>query len=56
MKKNEKIILNWLFSEPIEKKVDKIYNPSSLKQLARDNIRSDDKQLNKELARKMNNP
>ena len=56
LKKNEMIIPEWLFSEPIENKVNKIYNPNSLKQLARDNIRSDDKQLNKELARKMLNP
>ena len=51
-KKNEMIIPEWLFSEPIQNKVNKIYNPNSLKQLARDNFRSDDK----ELARKMINP
>ena len=34
----------------------KIHNPKSLKQIARDNIRLDDKQLNKELAKKVNNP
>ena len=33
-----------------------IYNPRSLKQIAQDNIRLDDKQLNKELAKKMINP
>ena len=32
------------------------YNPKSLKQLARNNIKLDDKQLNKELAKKMINP
>ena len=37
-------------------KLKKIYNPRSLKQLARDNIRLDDKQLNKELGKKMINP
>ena len=56
MKQSEMIIPEWLFQEPIEKKVNKIYNPNSLKQLARDNIRLDDKQLNKELAGKMINP
>ena len=33
-----------------------MYNPKSLTQIARDNIKSDDKQLNKELAEKMLNP
>ena len=56
MKQNEMIIPEWLFREPVENKVNKIYNPKSLKQLARNNIRLDDKQLNKELARKMINP
>ena len=37
-------------------KLKKIYNPKSLKQLARNNIRLDDKQLNKELAMRMINP
>ena len=57
MKQNETIIPGWLFREPsIENKINKIYKPRSLKQLARDNIRLDDKQLNKELASKMINP
>ena len=55
-KQNEMIIPEWLFEEPIENKIEKIYNPQSLKQLARTNIKLDDKQLNKELARKMLNP
>ena len=50
------IIPEWLFQEPIENKIKKIYNPKSLKQLARNNINLDDKQLNKELAKKMINP
>ena len=37
-------------------KLKKIYNPKSLKQLARNEIKVDDMQLNKELARKMINP
>ena len=49
------IIPEWFFLELVEKK-NKIYNPKSLKQLARDNIRLDDKQLNEELAKKMLNP
>ena len=55
-KQNEMIIPEWLFLEPVENKINKIYNPKSLKQLARNNIRLDDKQLNKELAKKMINP
>ena len=50
------IIPEWLFREPIENKIKKIYNPKSLKQIARNNNRLDDKQLNKELAKKMINP
>ena len=56
LKQNELIIPEWLFQEPIENKINKIYNPKTLRQLARNNIRLDDKQLNKELARKMLNP
>ena len=56
MKQNEMIIPEWLFQEPIENKINKIYNPKPLRQLARYNIRLDDKQLNKELARRMINP
>ena len=55
-KQNEMIIPTWLFREPIENKIKKIYNPISLKKLARNNIRLDEKQLNKELAKKMINP
>ena len=50
------IIAEWFFQEHIENKINKIYNPKSLKQLARNNIKLDDKQLTKELARKMINP
>ena len=56
IKNSEMIIPEWLFKEPIENKIKKIYNPKSLKQIARNNIRLDDKQLNKELAKKMINP
>ena len=50
IKQNEMIIPDWLFQEPIEKKIIKIYNPKPLGQIARDNIKFDDKQLSKELA------
>ena len=56
MKQNEIIIPEWLLKELVENKIKKIYNPKSLKQLANDNFRLDDKQLNKEMARKMINP
>ena len=56
MKQNELIIPEWLFQEPVENKINKINNPKSLKQLARNNIKLDDKQLNKELAIKVLNP
>ena len=56
IKQNDMIIPEWLFQEPIENKIKYIYNPKSLKQLARNNIKLDDKQLNKELAKKMINP
>ena len=53
IKKNNMIIPEWLFQEPVENKINKIYNPKSLKQIARNNVKLDDKQLNKELAKKM---
>ena len=56
LKRNEMIIPEWLFQEPVEKKINKVYNPKSLKQLARNNIKLDDKQLKKELAKEMINP
>ena len=56
IKQNDMIIPEWFFQEPIENKIKKINNPQSLKQLARNNIKLDDKQLNKELAKKMINP
>ena len=56
IKQNEMIIPEWLFQEPNENNIGKIYNPKPLRQLARDNIRLDDKQLSKELARRMISP
>ena len=49
-------IPQWLFQEPVDNNYKKIYNPKSLKQLARNNIKLDDRQLNKEIAKKMLNP
>ena len=49
-------IPEWLFQEPIENKIQKIYNTKALRQIARDNIKLDDKELNKELAKNMLNP
>ena len=56
MEQNEMIIPEWLFQKPIEKKIKKLYNPKSLKQLARNFIKLEDKQVKKELAKKMINP
>ena len=50
------IIPEWLFQESIENKFKKVYIPKTLKQIARDSIKLADKQLNKELAKKMISP
>ena len=49
-------IPEWFFQEPVEIKNKKTNNPKSLKQIARDSIKLDNKQLNKELPKKMLNP
>ena len=56
MRQNDMLLPEWLFQEHVENKINKIYNPKSLKQIARDNIKLDDMQLNKELAKMMINP
>ena len=56
MKQNEMIIPQWLFQEPIENKIRKIYNPMSLRQIARENIKLDNLHSNKELTSRMINP
>ena len=59
MIQNEMIIPDWLFKEersPIKKKIQKIYNPKTLQQLARQNIKMNDKELDREKAEKMINP
>ena len=38
LKQKEMIIPEWLFQEPVENKINKIYNPKPLRQLARDNL------------------
>ena len=50
------IIPEWLFRENNENNINRIYNPKSLKRIARNTINLDDKQLNKESASKMINP
>ena len=50
MIQNEMIIPEWFFKEqktPIKKKILKVYNPKTLKQLAREKIKLDDKELAK---------
>ena len=55
-KLNEKDIPECLLQEPIEKKIKNNYNAKTLKQILMENIKLDDKQLSKELAKKMINP
>ena len=55
IKQNDLIIPEWLFKgdqAPIKKKIQKVYNPKTLKQLAGEKIKLDDK----ELAKMMINP
>ena len=50
IEQNEMIIPEWLFKEnqsPIKKKIQKVYNPKTLKQLAREKIELDDKEFAK---------
>ena len=52
------IIPERLFKEqqtPIENKIKKVYNPKTLKQIAKRNIKLNDKELDKEIAKKMMN-
>ena len=59
IEQNEIIIPEWLFKEersPIKKKIQKVFNPKTLKQIARQNIKLNDKELDKDIAKKMNNP
>ena len=59
MIQNEMIIPEWFFKEeqtPIKKKIQKVYNPKTLKQIARENIKMNVKEIDKEIAKKMINP
>ena len=56
MKQNEMIKPEWLFQEPTENKINKIYSPKTLRQLARANFRLNDRQINRESARRLINP
>ena len=59
MRQNEMIIPEWLFKEhqaPVKNKVKKVYNHKILKQIARENFKLKDKELDKEVAKEMNNP
>ena len=50
IEQNEMIIPEWLFKEeksPIKKEIQKFYNPKTLKQVAREKIKLDDKELAK---------
>ena len=50
VEQSEMIIPEWLFREersPIKKKIQQVYNPKTLKQLAREKIKLDDKELAK---------
>ena len=49
MKQSDMIIPEWFLQEPVENKINKIYKPQSLRQLAPNNIKLDDKQLNKRI-------
>ena len=53
------IIPEWLYKQeqtPIHKKGQKVYNPKTLKQVARENIKINGKELDKELAKMMKVP
>ena len=53
------IIPKWLFKQeqtPIKKEIQKVYNPKKVGQTARENIKINEKQSDKELAKKMINP
>ena len=55
IRQNEIIIPKWFFKEeqtPIKKTIKKVYNPKTLKQIVRENIKMNDKELDKELAKK----
>ena len=55
IEQNKMIIPEWLFKEeqaPFKKKIQKVYNPKTLQQLARQNTKMNDNELEKEIAKK----
>ena len=55
LRQNGIIIPEWFFKEgqtPIKNKIKNIYKPKTLKQIARKNIKLNDKELDKELVKK----
>ena len=50
LEQNEMIILEWFYKEensPIKKKIEKVYNPKTLKHLAREKYKLDDREFAK---------
>ena len=48
------ILPEWLFKEeqaPIKSKIEKVYKPKTLKQIARENIKKNDKELDRKIAK-----
>ena len=59
IEQNEMIIPEGFFTgdrSPIKKKIQKVYNPRTLKQIARENFIINDKELDKEFAKMMIKP
>ena len=55
IKRNELIIPEWFFKEertPIKKQIKKVYNPKTLKQIARQYIKMNDKDLDREVGQR----
>ena len=59
IEQNEMIKPEWLLREersPLKRKIQNVCNPRTLKQIAREKIKMNDKELDKELAKMMDNP
>ena len=55
IRQNDIIIPEWLFEEdqtPIKNKIKKVYNPKTLRQIARENMKMNEKELDNEFAKK----
>ena len=58
IKQFEMIIPEWLFKQEqthFKKKIQKVYNPETLKEIASENIKMNDRELDKEIGEKMIN-